>query len=46
MFYRSKFINLYEKFEKFIKNKQKKVICKILNHKFKCDIIDNILYNY
>lgn len=44
--YRSRFINLYKKLKNFIKNKQKKVISKILNHKFNSDIIDNILYNY
>lgn len=43
----NKLISLYNKLKKLdIKNKQKKVINKILNHKFNNDILDTILYNY
>ena len=40
----SRLISLYKKLD--IKNKEKKIISRILNNKFNCDIIDSILNNY
>ena len=43
----SRLISLYKNLKDLdIKNKEKKIINRILNHKFNTDIIDSILYNY